>query len=141
MPRWQRRRVGCWPGGRRTACCGRRGPWRHLAAFAQVDIALDPWPHSGGITSLGGLWMGVPVLTLPGPAPISRQGLSFLQTLGLADDWVAADQADFVRRAAGRMQDRAGLAALRAGLRARLAASPLCDAGRFADQLLAVVKA
>lgn len=131
-----------WPGDAGRLDLQGPGPLAdYLAAFAQVDIALDPWPHSGGMTSLDGLWMGVPVLTLPGPAPISRQGLSFLQTLGLADDWVAADEADFVRRAAARVQDRAGLAALRAGLRARLAASPLCDAGRFADQLLALVTA
>ena len=47
----------------------------YLAAFDRVDIALDPAPHSGGMTTLDGLWMGVPVLTLPGPAPISRPGL------------------------------------------------------------------
>lgn len=112
----------------------------YLAAFGRVDVALDPFPHSGGMTTLDGLWMGVPVLTLPGPAPISRQGLSFLQTLGLADDWVAADADDVVRRAAWVAQ-RPRLAALRAGLRDRMAASPLCDAGRFADDLLALLQA
>ena len=64
-----------------------------------------------------------------------------MQTLGLAEDWVAADEDDFVRLAQTRMQDRAGLAALRAGLRERMAASPLCDGGRFADDLLALLQA
>ncbi|MFG6456646.1 tetratricopeptide repeat protein [Pelomonas nitida] len=113
----------------------------YLAAFGRVDIALDPFPHSGGMTTLDGLWMGVPVLTLPGAAPISRQGLSFLQTLGLADDWVAADGPDFVRRAAARIADRQGLARLRAELRDRMAASPLCDAPRFAADLLSLLQA
>ncbi len=113
----------------------------YLGAFGRVDIALDPFPHSGGMTTLDGLWMGVPVLTLPGAAPISRQGLSFLQTLGLADDWVAADAADYVRRASARMADRDRLAALRAGLRGRMTASPLCDAARFAADLLALMQA
>ena len=113
----------------------------YLAAFGQVDIALDPFPHSGGMTTLDGLWMGVPVLTLPSPAPISRQGLSFLQTLGLADGWVAADEDGFVRLAQSRAQDRAGLAGLRAGLRERMAASALCDGDAFAADLLALVKA
>jgi predicted O-linked N-acetylglucosamine transferase (SPINDLY family) len=111
----------------------------YLAAFSRVDIALDPFPHSGGMTTLDGLWMGVPVLTLPGAAPISRQGLSFLTTLGLADDWVAVDEEDFVRHAGLLAADRPRLAGLRASLRGRMAASPLCDAERFAEALLALM--
>jgi protein O-GlcNAc transferase len=113
----------------------------YLAAFGRVDIALDPHPYSGGMTTLDGLWMGVPVLTLPGPAPISRQGLSLLQSLGLAQDWVASDEDDYLRRAAALAADRAALAALRAGLRERMAGSPLCDAERFAADWLALVQA
>lgn len=131
-----------WPGD--TGRLELEGPAslpEYLAAFGRVDVALDPFPYSGGMTTLDGLWMGVPVLTLPGPAPISRQGLSFMQTLGLASDWVATDEADFVRRARALVQDRAGLAALRAGLRERMAASPLCDAARFAADLTALLQA
>ncbi|MFG6488223.1 tetratricopeptide repeat protein [Roseateles sp. BYS78W] len=131
-----------WPGNAQRLELEGPGPLAdYLAAFGRVDIALDPFPHGGGMTTLDGLWMGVPVLTLPGAATISRQGLSFMQTLGLADDWVATDADDYVRRAAARLSDRAGLAALRQSLRGRMAASPLCDAGRFADDLLAVLTA
>lgn len=129
-----------WPGDRAQVVL--EGPGDlvdYLKAFSRVDIALDPFPYSGGMTTLDGLWMGVPVLTLPGAAPISRQGLSFLQTLGLAEDWVAADAEDFVRLAALRIQDRAGLAALRGSLRDRMRASPLCDAEAFARHWLAAV--
>lgn len=126
-----------WPGDAGRLDLEGPGPLAdYLAAFGRVDIALDPFPHAGGMTTLDGLWMGVPVLTLPGPAPISRQGLSFLKTLGLAEGWVAANADDYVRRAAERVRDRAGLAALRAGLRGRMAASPLCDAEAFAQALL-----
>jgi len=113
----------------------------YFAAFGRVDIALDPAPYSGGMTTLDGLWMGVPVLSLPGAAPISRQGLSFLQALDLAQDWAAADEDDYVRRAARLAADRPGLGALRAGLRERMAASPLCDAEAFAANWLALVQA
>ncbi|MFG6463783.1 tetratricopeptide repeat protein [Roseateles sp. DXS20W] len=131
-----------WPGDVARLDLEGPGPLAdYLAAFARVDIALDPWPHSGGMTTLDGLWMGVPALTLPGAAPISRQGLSFAQTLGLADGWVARDTDDFVRLAALRVQDRMALATLRAGLRGRMAASPLCDAGRFAEAWLALLTA
>lgn len=129
-----------WPGDRAQVVLEGPGALAdYLQAFSRVDIALDPFPYGGGMTTLDGLWMGVPVLTLPGPAPISRQGLSFLQTLGLADDWVAADAEDFVHRAGLRMQDRAGLAALRAGLRDRMRNSRLCDADTFAQHWLAAV--
>lgn len=131
-----------WPGDPARLELQGPGPLaEYFAAFGDVDIALDPFPHSGGMTTLDGLWMGVPVLTLPGPAPISRQGLSFMQTLGLAEDWVAADADDYVQRTARLAADRSGLAALRAGLRERMAASPLCDAERFAADWLALVQA
>lgn len=113
----------------------------YLAAMGSVDLMLDPFPYSGGMTSLDALWMGVPVLTLPGPAPIARQGLSFLQTLGLAQDWVARDEDDAVQRVAAWAEDRAGLAALRAGLRQRMADSPLCDADSFARDWISRVTA
>lgn len=126
-----------WPGDAARLDLEGPGPLAdYLAAFGRIDIALDPGPHVGGMTTLDGLWMGVPVLTLPGPAAISRQGLSFLQTLGLAEDWVAADEAGYVRLAGERVRDRAGLARLRAGLRERMAASALCDAEVFAEALL-----
>ena len=136
------RLLARWPGDASRLDLEGPGPLvGYLTAFGRVDIALDPFAHGGGMTTLDGLWMGVPVLTLPGSAPISRQGLSFLQTLGLADDWVAADADEFIHRAAARAADRAALAALRAGLRQRMASSPLCDAERFAGDLLAVLKA
>lgn len=129
-----------WPGDRAQLVLEGPGALAdYLQAFSRVDMALDPFPYSGGMTTLDGLWMGVPVLTLPGAAPISRQGLSFLQTLGLAEDWVAADAEDYVHRAGLRMQDRAGLAALRAGLRDRMRGSRLCDTDTFARHWLAAV--
>jgi len=134
--------LGRWPGDAARLDLHGPGPLAdYLADFGRVDIALDPFPHSGGMTTLDGLWMGVPVLTLPGPAPISRQGLSFMQTLGLASDWVAADAQDYVQLAARRAGDRAGLAELRSGLRERVAAGPLGDAERFVEAWLALVQA
>jgi len=66
----------------------------YLAAYHRVDIALDPFPYPGGTTSVEGLWMGVPVLSLRGATALSRQGESLLQNLGLPG-WVAADEDDY----------------------------------------------
>jgi predicted O-linked N-acetylglucosamine transferase (SPINDLY family) len=78
--------------------------------------------------------MGVPVVTLPGSRPVSRQSLGFLTQLGLGE-LASGDGAGYVGIAAALAADLDRLAALRAGLRARMAASSLCDGTRFAGAL------
>jgi predicted O-linked N-acetylglucosamine transferase (SPINDLY family) len=116
-----------------------RGASRHadyLAAFRDVDIALDPFPFGGGVTTCDALWMGVPVVSLAGDTFASRHGLSHLTAVGLASELVAWNVNDYVALAA----DLDRLAGLRAGLRERMARSPLCDAERLADELLAALR-
>ena len=106
----------------------------YLAAYNRVDIALDPYPFPGGTTSVEGLWMGVPMITLQGDRIISRQGESILHNLGL-QDWIAQNEDDYVDLAVKKAADLSGLARLRGELRTRLEASPLCDAKLFAQHL------
>jgi predicted O-linked N-acetylglucosamine transferase (SPINDLY family) len=111
-----------------------------LAEYGDVDIALDPFPFCGGLTSCEALWMGVPIVTLPGSRAVSRQTLGFLSPIGLAE--LSAETAErYVTIAAGLAGDRDRLAALRAGLRERMAASPLCDGAAFARGLEAAFRA
>ncbi|MBI3707421.1 MAG: hypothetical protein HY246_07055 [Proteobacteria bacterium] len=105
-----------------------------LAQYADIDIALDPFPFSGGLTSCEALWMGVPVVTWPRTRPVSRQTLQFLDAIGL-DQLVAESPERYVAIAVGLAADPEHLAMLRAELRPRLAASPLCDGPRFARNL------
>ncbi|MBI5926625.1 MAG: tetratricopeptide repeat protein [Aquabacterium sp.] len=106
----------------------------YLSAYQQIDIALDPFPYTGGTTSAESLWMGVPVLTLAGERMIARQGVGLMVNAGLPD-WVASDQDDYVAKAVAHAGDITALAALRARLRAQVMASPLFDAARFAAHL------
>ena len=103
----------------------------YLAAFNDIDIALDPFPYTGGTTSVEGLWMGVPLLTRRGDRLVARQGESILHNIGLVD-WIADDDDEYVERAVAHAADLQRLAQLRSELRARLLASPLCDAESFA---------
>jgi predicted O-linked N-acetylglucosamine transferase (SPINDLY family) len=60
--------------------------------------------------------------------------MSHLNNVGLAD-WVAEDVAAYEEMAVRRAADLRSLAALRAGLRAQVKASPLCAAPRFGRSL------
>jgi protein O-GlcNAc transferase len=96
------------------------------AAYGAVDIALDPFPHNAGTTTIEALWMGVPVLTLADRPSVGRMGAMILEPLGLGD-WVAEDVAAYVAKAVAAASDLEALAALRAGMRERFTASALGD--------------
>ena len=110
-----------------------------LEQYGDIDIVLDPHPYSGGLTTCEALWMGVPVLTMPGTTFASRHSASHLCNVGL-DDWVAADWDAYRAQAISRAADLPALAAARESLRARMKASPLCDGPRFGRNLGAALR-
>jgi protein O-GlcNAc transferase len=110
-----------------------------LAAYGEMDVALDPFPFAGGTTTSEALWMGVPVVTLKGTRFAGRVSESVLRTVGLGE-LVAEDRAAYVRIAATLAADRARLAALRASMRERMLASPFMDARGFALKLEAAYR-
>jgi protein O-GlcNAc transferase len=103
---------------------------RMLQAYGDVDVALDPFPYSGGLTTCEALWMGVPVVTLPGETFASRHSFSHLQNAGQSD-LIASTAEAYVEIAAHLAADLPALADRRAGLRAAVARSPLCDRERY----------
>ena len=109
------------------------------ASYAEIDIALDPFPFCGGMTSLEALWLGVPVITLAGVSIAGRQSASMLVNLGLSE-LIAGDGAEYVDKAVTLARDLPRLAQLRAGLRARFAASPLMDYAGFTRDLEAAYR-
>ena len=111
-----------------------------LAAYNRVDLALDTQPYSGGLTTCEALWMGVPVITFPGQTFAGRHSVSHLTNAGYPQ-FIAADAAGYVDLAvqwAGRLDE---LSAIRSQMREQVRQSPLCDAPRFARDLLAVLTA
>jgi len=105
-----------------------------LDQYNDVDVVLDPFPYSGGLTTCEALWMGVPTLTMPGEIFAARHSASHLSNVGLTD-WIARDREDYIARAVNLADDLPALAELRTGLRRRMKASPLCDAPRFGRNL------
>ena len=123
----------------RVACLGRSPHAELLAEYHRVDLALDPFPYNGGLTTCEALWMGVPVITCPGETFAGRHSLSHLANVGLTET-VARDLDEYVALAVSWAGDLPRLAALRGGLRQRMAASPLCDGRRFAANLTTVLR-
>ncbi len=105
----------------------------YLKNYQRIDLALDPFPYTGHTTTLDGLWMGVPVVTLTGSTVVSRGSLSILSNLGLTE-FAVKNQNDYVALAVTLSRDHARLRELRTGLRPRLESSVLMDAVRFARQ-------
>ncbi|PWC31564.1 hypothetical protein TSO221_33775 [Azospirillum sp. TSO22-1] len=103
----------------------------HLALYGAMDIALDPFPYNGTTTTCEALWMGVPVLTLPGAHHAARVSASLLTAVGLPE-LIAGSPDDFVERAHALAADRARLEEWRRGLRPMMQGSRLCDAAAFA---------
>lgn len=68
-----------------------------MQEYADMDIALDPFPYNGGTTTLQALWMGVPVITLEGENFVGRMGVSFLQALG-RPEWIAKTPEEYVSK-------------------------------------------
>ena len=119
-----------------------RGASRHRAFMAEyndIDIALDPFPYSSGLTTCEALWMGVPTVVHAGEIFAARHSLSHMCNVGLSD-WAASCPAAYAALAVAKAAGISALAALRAGLRARVKASPLTNAPRFGAHLGAAIR-
>ncbi|WP_256822860.1 MULTISPECIES: tetratricopeptide repeat protein [unclassified Pseudomonas] len=119
------------------------GPVGHktlLETYNRIDIALDPWPYSGGLTTCEALLMGVPVVTFPGPTFAGRHSATHLVNAGLPE-LVAHSWAHYQQRVIELANDLDSLARIRSHLREVLMGSPVCDSQRFANHFGTAMRA
>lgn len=102
----------------------------HLAAYGSVDVALDPFPHNGGVTTVEAFLMGVPVISLLGDYVCGRVGASLLTTLGFKDA-IARTPFEYVNHALSTSAET-WTHEDRQGLRNRVCGSILMDTDRYA---------
>jgi protein O-GlcNAc transferase len=116
--------------------------WRpldaYLASYADIDIALDPFPYNGTTTTCEALIMGVPVVSLRGNSHRARVGASLLTQVGRSE-WIAETPGDYRSIAC---RQAGGVEAIRSGrqaLRDQVMGSPLCDARDFAQRFVEAI--
>lgn len=129
-PRFRKRAASFGIDVDRLELRGRAAHRQFISGYQDVDIALDPVPYSGGLTTCEALFMGVPVITLAGEFFAARHSISHLCNAGLFDCVTDSAQV-YVDRAVAIASDTEALAARRASLRKQVLESPLCDAPRF----------
>lgn len=98
--------------------------------YHEIDIALDPFPLTGGTTTCDTLWMGVPMISMVGEKFRSRMSTSWLTAAGLSD-WIADDGDDYVRKAVLLASDIGALNQRRMSLREHIEKSPIMDERLF----------
>lgn len=111
-----------------------------MQCYNEIDIALDPWPYSGGLTTCEALLMGVPVVTLPGPTFAGRHSATHLVNAGLPE-LVVADWDQYHARVLELVGDLQSLSTIRQHLREVLLKSPVCDGQRFGRNLANALRA
>jgi protein O-GlcNAc transferase len=106
----------------------------YMGEYGLVDIALDPFPRTGGATTADALWMGVPVITLAGQRMIERQGASLLTGVGKTE-WIATSHDEYVAKAVKLAGKGVRNSEQRQSLHNTVANSPLCDYKGFVTNL------
>src|SRR5262249_59747509 len=104
-----------------------------LRTYDDIDVALDPFPYNGGVTTCDALAMGVPVVALLGAWMIGRQSAALLRAAG-HPEWIAATEAEYADLAvdlARSLTPSAKRPEQRAVLAREVRASALCNAREF----------
>ena len=106
----------------------------YLAEYADMDIALDTAPYTGGLTTCEALYMGVPVVTLKGGTHGARFGASLLENAGFPE-LIAEDAAQYVEIAKLLASSSETLRMLREKQRDMLLASPLMNFRQYVQEV------
>ncbi|ORU00509.1 TPR domain protein, putative component of TonB system [Anaerovibrio sp. JC8] len=106
----------------------------YLQQYGDMDIALDTFPYTGGMTTFEAMYMGVPVVSLYGDSRGQRFGYSMLMNMGL-EDMTTSEPAEYVEIAAALGNNPDVVADLRLQLRDMVKASPLMDEAGYAAQV------
>lgn len=106
--------------------CFDRDTERHLGRYAAADLFLDTPVFNAHTTAADALWAGLPVLTCPGEAHISRVAASLVKAVGLPE-LVVGSLTAYEEQAVRLGNHPDALCALKAKLVANRERAPLFD--------------
>jgi predicted O-linked N-acetylglucosamine transferase (SPINDLY family) len=106
----------------------------HVARYALADLFLDNLPYGAHTTAADAMWMGIPILTLPGRSFQSRVCAGLVQAAGIGDLVCPTPEA-YVARAIELGRDRAKLASIKQRLVAGRDTCLLFDTPRLVRHL------
>ena len=92
------------------------------------------------MTSVEGIWMGVPVVSKKGSHFLSLLGESIAHNSGLSD-WIASDEEEYVAKAVAYASNLEALSDLRTGMRDRILDTPLFNIPGFAEHFEQAIRA
>jgi predicted O-linked N-acetylglucosamine transferase (SPINDLY family) len=106
----------------------------HLKRHELANLALDTIGYSGGATTSHALWMGLPVITLPGKTYISRMSASLVNATGLVE-LIAGSEEEYINKAVELASDPSKLSKIRERLKDNVDKGYLFDTKRFVKNL------
>jgi predicted O-linked N-acetylglucosamine transferase (SPINDLY family) len=106
----------------------------YLAAYNNIDIALDPFPLGGGTTTHDLLWMSVPLIALYGTRMSARISAGILHNIN-SSELIAYTQQEYINKAVELANNIDQIKSYKKNLRNKYLSSPCCDKELFASQL------
>jgi predicted O-linked N-acetylglucosamine transferase (SPINDLY family) len=118
----------------RLIFASRTDPASHLARQSLADLFLDTLPYNAHTTASDALWVGLPIVTVPGSTFAGRVAASLLQAAGLPE-MVTKSLADYEALALRLARDPAALRAIKAKLKQNRDSCALFDTARITRNL------
>lgn len=98
----------------------------YLELHNKIDIHLDPWPYTGGTTTMHAAWMGLPTITMRGNSIASNFGAAILSKIKL-NQFISVDAKDYISIAKKISSNLSELEVIRKNLRVQTQNSMLCN--------------
>ena len=107
----------------------------YYRTLVDIDIVLDTFPFTGGVTTADALWMGTPVIGRKGiDTLVSYQGESILRNSNM-EKFIAEDESNYIEKAIAVASDIRKSNITRFEILNSVRSSPLFDTSQFAKDL------
>lgn len=116
---------------------GKTSSYEHMAFQQNIDVALDPFPYTGGMTTCETLYMGVPVIALDGDGIRTSQSIL---TLAGVPELVAKTPEEYVFKAVTLARNPQRMRDYRQSLRERMTKSPIMNGAAFSASVEAAYR-